>query len=69
MLRTGTETTHVKILQSILEKQTKSAGKHISKFEKQHRSVGSNAIRAAVLGGNDGLVSNGIGKLIGVSVT
>jgi VIT1/CCC1 family predicted Fe2+/Mn2+ transporter len=31
---------------------------HITKFEKQHRSVGGNAIRAAVLGGNDGLVSN-----------
>ena len=55
---TGAETTHVQILQSILQKQTKTAGKHISKFERQHRSVGGNAIRAAVLGGNDGLVSN-----------
>lgn len=55
---TGTETTHVKILQSILAKQTKTAGKHLAKFERQHRSVGGNAIRAAVLGGNDGLVSN-----------
>ncbi len=55
---TGTETNHVKILQSILEKQTTIAGKHVSKFESRHRSVGGNAIRAAVLGGNDGLVSN-----------
>ncbi len=55
---TGNETTHVKILQSILEKETSTAGKHLSKFERQHRSVGGNAIRAAVLGGNDGLVSN-----------
>jgi len=55
---TGTETNHVKILQSILEKQTETAGKHLSKFESRHRSVGGNAIRAAVLGGNDGLVSN-----------
>jgi VIT1/CCC1 family predicted Fe2+/Mn2+ transporter len=31
---------------------------HITKFEQKHRSVGGNAIRAAVLGGNDGLVSN-----------
>jgi len=55
---TGTETNHVKILQSILETDTKNAGNYLSKFEKRHRSVGGNAIRAAVLGGNDGLVSN-----------
>ena len=54
----GSETTHVKILQTILEKQKDTAGKHLAKFERQHRSVGGNAIRAAVLGGNDGLVSN-----------
>lgn len=28
------------------------------RFEKMNRSVGGNALRAAVLGGNDGLVSN-----------
>ncbi|MBN8576081.1 MAG: VIT1/CCC1 transporter family protein [Cytophagales bacterium] len=55
---TGAETNHVKVLRAILEKQTESAGENISKFEKRHRSVGGNAIRAAVLGGNDGLVSN-----------
>jgi vacuolar iron transporter family protein len=55
---TGTETSHVKILRSILEKQPETAGAYISKFESRHRSVGGNAIRAAVLGGNDGLVSN-----------
>ena len=55
---TGTETTHVKILRSILEKEVEVSGKQISRFEKRHRSVGGNAIRAAVLGGNDGLVSN-----------
>lgn len=54
----GSETNHVKILQSILEKDTTTAGKHVTKFETKHRSVGGNAIRAAVLGGNDGLVSN-----------
>lgn len=54
----GTETTHVKILRSILEKEKKVTGTHISKFESRHRSVGGNAIRAAVLGGNDGLISN-----------
>jgi vacuolar iron transporter family protein len=55
---TGTETNHVKILQSILAKEKRITGAQLSKFEKQHRSVGGNAIRAAVLGGNDGLVSN-----------
>ncbi|MBC7745345.1 MAG: VIT1/CCC1 transporter family protein [Flavobacterium sp.] len=55
---TGTETNHVKILRSILEKETKVTGPQLSRFEKSHRSVGGNAIRAAVLGGNDGLVSN-----------
>lgn len=55
---TGTETNHVKILRSILEKEEKVTGSQLSKFESRHRSVGGNAIRAAVLGGNDGLVSN-----------
>lgn len=55
---TGTESTHVSILRSILEKENKVSGAQISRFEKRHRSVGGNAIRAAVLGGNDGLVSN-----------
>jgi vacuolar iron transporter family protein len=54
----GTETTHVKILRSVLEQQRKITGAQISKFESRHRSVGGNAIRAAVLGGNDGLISN-----------
>ena len=55
---TGTETNHVKILRSVLEKEKKVTGAQISKFESRHRSVGGNAIRAAVLGGNDGLISN-----------
>lgn len=55
---TGSDTNHVTILRTILEKEEKVTGTQISKFEKRHRSVGGNAIRAAVLGGNDGLVSN-----------
>lgn len=55
---TGAESNHVKILRSILDSEQKVTGAHISKFESRHRSVGGNAIRAAVLGGNDGLVSN-----------
>ena len=55
---TGTEDSHVKILRSILDNETKVSGNQLARFEKRHRSVGGNAIRAAVLGGNDGLVSN-----------
>jgi len=55
---TGNESNHVRILRSILDNEVKITGKQLSKFESRHRSVGGNAIRAAVLGGNDGLVSN-----------
>ncbi|MFZ9388603.1 MAG: VIT1/CCC1 transporter family protein [Chitinophagaceae bacterium] len=55
---TGAESMHVNILRAILEKENGATGAQLSKFEKKHRSVGGNAIRAAVLGGNDGLVSN-----------
>lgn len=55
---TGAEVNHVKILRSIMESEGKITGSQITKFERQHRTVGGNAIRAAVLGGNDGLVSN-----------
>lgn len=55
---TGAETNHVKILRTLLEQQPKVTGSNLTKFESRHRSVGGNALRAAVLGGNDGLVSN-----------
>ena len=55
---TGGETNHVRILWTILENDKEISGAQHAKFEKRHRSVGGNAIRAAVLGGNDGLVSN-----------
>jgi VIT1/CCC1 family predicted Fe2+/Mn2+ transporter len=54
---TGTETNHVKVLRNIVENSSVS-GSTIARFETKHRSVGGNALRAAVLGGNDGLVSN-----------
>jgi vacuolar iron transporter family protein len=53
---TGSETNHVKILRSLLENESKVTGSNVAKFESRHRSVGGNALRAAVLGGNDGLV-------------
>jgi len=52
------DTAHVAILKNILSNQTKVSGNQLARFEKRHRSVGGNALRAAVLGGNDGLVSN-----------
>jgi vacuolar iron transporter family protein len=55
---TGSETNHVNIIRSLLENESKVTGSSIAKFESRHRSVGGNALRAAVLGGNDGLVSN-----------
>ena len=52
------DTAHVAILNNILENNPKIVGSTLTRFEKRHRSVGGNALRAAVLGGNDGLVSN-----------
>jgi VIT1/CCC1 family predicted Fe2+/Mn2+ transporter len=54
----GNEDSHVKILRTIIDGDSKISGSQLARFEKRHRSVGGNAIRAAVLGGNDGLVSN-----------
>ncbi len=54
---TGSETNHVKILWSIIDNEKTISGSQHAKFEKKHRTVGGNAIRAAVLGGNDGLLS------------
>ncbi|NUN99567.1 MAG: VIT1/CCC1 transporter family protein [Saprospiraceae bacterium] len=53
-----TDTAHVTILKNILNSSKKVSGSNLARFEKRHRSVGGNALRAAVLGGNDGLVSN-----------
>jgi VIT1/CCC1 family predicted Fe2+/Mn2+ transporter len=52
------DTAHVTILKNILNNHTKISGSNLARFEKRHRSVGGNALRAAVLGGNDGLISN-----------
>jgi VIT1/CCC1 family predicted Fe2+/Mn2+ transporter len=63
---TGHEANHVNILRSLLESNRPVDGQTIFRFERQHRSVGGNALRAAVLGGNDGLVSN-FGLVMGVA--
>jgi len=54
----GAESNHVKILQSLLQTKGRITGEKLSKLEGKHKTVGGNALRAAVLGGNDGLVSN-----------
>ena len=54
----GSELNHVRILRSLLDSEQHLNPVHLTRFEKRHRTVGGNAIRAAVLGGNDGLVSN-----------
>lgn len=55
---TGEEGNHVKILQSLLTNQSRVSGEQLSRIEGRHKTVGGNALRAAVLGANDGLVSN-----------
>ena len=52
------DTAHVTILKNILNNHKHISSDNVVRFEKKHRSVGGNALRAAVLGGNDGLVSN-----------
>lgn len=52
------DTAHVTILKNILNNTQTVSASNLARFEKRHRSVGGNALRAAVLGGNDGLVSN-----------
>ncbi len=54
----GTENTHGKILQSLLFNKHKISGEDLSRIEGRHKTVGGNALRAGVLGANDGLVSN-----------
>ncbi len=55
---TGEEGNHIKILQSLLNNKHKVSGEELSRIEGRHKTVGGNALRAAVLGANDGLVSN-----------
>lgn len=61
----GDEFNHVKILENLAENQGVE-GSVVTKFEGRHKSVGGNALRAAVLGANDGLVSN-LSLIMGVA--
>ena len=56
---TGFEHNHLNIIEAVNNNEALNvSGGLLSKFESRHKSVGGNALRAAVLGSNDGLVSN-----------
>lgn len=55
----GFEHNHLQIIESLAPHTSANvSGTFLSKMEGRHKSVGGNALRAAVLGANDGLVSN-----------
>lgn len=55
----GFEHNHLRILESLTKHTSANvSGGFLSKMEGRHKSVGGNALRAAVLGANDGLLSN-----------
>ena len=56
---TEQEHSHARVLQSLLSKRSGAEGSVLGRIEGRHRGVGGgNALRAAVLGANDGLCSN-----------
>ena len=52
------ERSHARLFQAIREGSSGLSGGSVARLEGRHRSGGGNALRAAVLGANDGLVSN-----------
>ncbi len=52
------ERSHARVLTSLLKRDTGAQGSALARVEGRHRNVGGNALRAAVLGANDGLCSN-----------
>ncbi len=56
---TGFEHNHLKIIEAVRDSEKVNMPSSIlARFEGKHKSVGGNALRAAVMGANDGLVSN-----------
>jgi len=55
---TEEERMHARVLGSVLAKSSPLEGGALARVEGRHRNVGGNALRAAVLGANDGLCSN-----------
>ena len=52
------ERSHARMLQAMLTRPAGVAGNELARVEGRHRNIGGNALRAAVLGANDGLCSN-----------
>ncbi len=52
------EQSHARVIQMMTSMRGGFAGSEVAKLEGRHRTAGGNALRAAVLGANDGLVSN-----------
>ncbi|HET7436054.1 MAG TPA: VIT1/CCC1 transporter family protein [Thermoanaerobaculia bacterium] len=54
----GEERSHSRVIRLMSSMRGGFAGSEVARLEGRHRSAGGNALRAAVLGANDGLVSN-----------
>ena len=54
----GDERSHSRVIQLMSTVRGGVAGNDVARLEGRHRATGGNALRAAVLGANDGLVSN-----------
>jgi VIT1/CCC1 family predicted Fe2+/Mn2+ transporter len=55
---TDEERMHARVLERVLTESPGLSGSAVARIEGRHRNVGGNALRAAVLGANDGLCSN-----------
>ena len=54
----GDERSHMRVIKLMSSTGGGFAGNEVARLEGRHRAFGGNALRAAVLGANDGLVSN-----------
>lgn len=54
----GDERSHMRVIKLMSSTGGGFAGNEVARLEGRHRATGGNALRAAVLGANDGLVSN-----------
>jgi VIT1/CCC1 family predicted Fe2+/Mn2+ transporter len=54
----GDEQSHARVFQYLSKTNGGMEGRAVAKFEGRHKTPGGNALRAGVLGANDGLVSN-----------
>ncbi|HEX7152003.1 MAG TPA: VIT1/CCC1 transporter family protein [Thermoanaerobaculia bacterium] len=54
----GEERSHSRVIEMMTSMRGGFAGSEVARLEGRHRTAGGNALRAAVLGANDGLVSN-----------